>query len=100
MHKKKIKKHAIYCGQDFKDLEGYRIVEVKSNELDLNVRVKLMNDSGHIVKIFFDNLCFDGDTLFYTEWQSRQHSTTNKKEAATQTPTHKKRATAPMMVTR
>lgn len=67
MREKKTKKQPIYCGHDFKDWEGYRIVEVQSNELDLNVKVKLMNDSGHIVKIFFDNLCFDGDTMFYTE---------------------------------
>lgn len=59
-----------------------------------------MNDSGHIVKIFFDNLCFDGDTMAYVEGEATPHSTTNKKEAATQTPTHKKRATAPKMVTR
>lgn len=49
-----------------------------------------MNDSGHIVKIFFDNLCFDGDTMAYVEGEATPHSTTNKKEAATQTPTHKK----------
>lgn len=73
MHKKrrKIKKLSIFCGRDFKDLEGYRIIAVQSNKLDLNVKIKLMNDSGHIVKIFFDNLCFDGDTLFYTEWDSK-----------------------------
>ena len=73
MHKKrrKIKKLPIFCGRDFKDREGYRIIAVQSNKLDLNVKIKLMNDSGHIVKIFFDNLCFDGDTLFYTEWDSK-----------------------------
>ena len=73
MHKKrrKIKKLPIFCGRDFKDLEGYSIIAVQSNKLDLNVKIKLMNDSGHIVKIFFDNLCFDGDTLFYTEWDSK-----------------------------
>ena len=73
MHRKKrrIKKQPIYCGRDFKDLEGYRIIAVQSNKLDLNVKIKLMNDSGHIVKIFFDNLCFDGDTLSYTEWDSK-----------------------------
>lgn len=90
MHRKKIKKQPIYYGRDFKDWIGYRIVEVRSNKWDLNVRVKLMNDSGHTIQIFFDNLCFDGDTMAYAEGQATPHSTTNKKEVATQTPTHKK----------
>ena len=73
MHRKKrkIKRQPIYCGQDIRNWMGYKIIAVQSNKLDLNVKIKLMNDSGHIVKIFFDNLCFDGDTLFYTEWDSK-----------------------------
>lgn len=73
MHRKKrkIMRQPIYCGQDIRNWLGYRIIAVQSNELDRNVRIKLMNDSGHIVKIFFDNICFDGDTLFYTEWDSK-----------------------------
>ena len=73
MHRKKrkIKRQPIYCGQDIRNWIGYKIVDVKSNKLDLNVRVKLMNDKGRIVQIFLDNLCFDGDTLFYTEWDSK-----------------------------
>lgn len=73
MHRKKrrIKKQPIFCGRDFKDWTGYKIVGVKSNKLDLNVRVKLMSDEGRVVQIFFDNLCFDGDTLFYVEWDSK-----------------------------
>lgn len=73
MHRKKrkIMRQPIYCGQDIRNWLGYRIIAVQSNELDRNVRIKLMNGSGHIVKIFFDNICFDGDTLFYTEWDSK-----------------------------
>ncbi len=71
MHRKKIKKQPIFCGRDIKDWTGYKIVDVKSNKLDLNVRVRLTNDEGHVVQIFFDNLCFDGDTLFYTEWDNK-----------------------------
>lgn len=73
MHRKKrkIKKQPIFCGRDIKDWTGYKIVDVKSNKLDLNVRVRLTNDEGHVVQIFIDNLCFDGDTLFYAEWDSK-----------------------------
>lgn len=73
MHRKKrrINKQPIFCGRDIKDWTGYKIVDVKSNKLDLNVRVKLMNAEGHVVQIFLDNLCFDGDTLFYTERDSK-----------------------------
>ncbi|MCB6544026.1 hypothetical protein [Blautia glucerasea] len=68
--RKKLKKLPICCGQNFKDWIGYKIVDVQSNKLDLNVRVKLMNESGRIVKLFFNDLDFDGDTLFYTESDS------------------------------
>lgn len=75
MRKKKLKKQPIYCGQDFRDWIGYKIVDVQSNKLDLNVRVKLMNESGRIVKLFFNDLDFDGDTLFYTESDNESSAT-------------------------
>ena len=73
MHRKKrrINKQPIFCGQDIRNWLGHRIISVQSNKLDRNVRVKLMNAEGHVVQIFLDNLCFDGDTLFYTEWDSK-----------------------------
>ncbi len=74
MRKKRLKKKPICCGQNFRDWIGYKIVDVQSNKLDLNVRVKLMNDSGHVVKLFFNDLDFDGDTLFYTESDSEAQS--------------------------
>lgn len=46
-----------------------------------NVRIKLINETGHIVKLFLDDLCFDGETMSYTEWQGAPHSTTRKKTA-------------------
>lgn len=87
MHRKRNKKQPIYCGQDIKDWEGYRIEQVQSNDLDRNVRIKLVNDSGHVVKIFLDDLCLDGESMCYTEWQTG-HGITDKKEACSNTPTH------------
>lgn len=87
MHRKRNKKQPIYCGQYIKDWEGYRIEQVQSNDLDRNVRIKLVNDSGHVVKIFLDDLCLDGESMCYTEWQTG-HGITDKKEACSNTPTH------------
>lgn len=70
MRKKRLKKKPVCCAQNFRDWIGYKIVDVQSNKLDLNVRVKLMNESGRVVKLFFNDLDFDGDTLFYTESDS------------------------------
>lgn len=81
MRRKKLKKQQIYCGQDFRDWEGYRILQVQSDDLDRNVRIKLANDEGHIVKLFLDDLCFDGETMSYTEWQGAPHSETIKKKS-------------------
>ena len=39
MRRKKLKKQQIYCGQDFRDWEGYRILQVQSDDLDRNVRI-------------------------------------------------------------
>lgn len=71
MRRKRLKKQPVCCGQNFRDWIGYKIVGVQSNKLDLNVRITLMNESGHVVKLFFNDLEFDGDTLFYTELDSK-----------------------------
>lgn len=73
MHRKKrkIERQPIYCGQDIRNWIGYKIIAVQSNKLDRNVRIKLMNDEGHIVKLFLNDLDFDGDSTFYTEWDSK-----------------------------
>ena len=75
MRKKKLKKQPIYCGQDIRNWLGYRIIAVQSNKLDRNVRIKLTNDEGHIVKLFLNGLDFDGDSIFYTEWDSEPPAT-------------------------
>lgn len=67
MRRKKLKKQQIYCGQDFRDWEGYRILQVQSDDLDRNVRIKLINETGHIVKLFLDDLCFDGETMGHSD---------------------------------
>lgn len=54
MRKKKLKKKLIYCAQDIRSWEGYRILQVKSNRLDRNVRITLINDDGHVVKLFLN----------------------------------------------
>lgn len=72
MRRKKLKKQQIYCGQDFRDWEGYRILQVQSDDLDRNVRIKLINETGHIVKLFLDDLCFDGETMTESEVEAYQ----------------------------
>ena len=69
MHRKKrkIKKQPIFCGRDIKDWTGYKLVDVKSNKLDRNVRITLVNDDGHVVKVFLDDTCIDGEFLHYAE---------------------------------
>lgn len=69
MHKKrrKIKRQPIYCGQDIRNWIGYRIISVKSNKLDRNVRVTLASGDGHAVKVFLDDMCIDGEFLHYAE---------------------------------
>ena len=47
MRRKKLKKQQIYCGQDFRDWEGYRILQVQSDDLDRNVSIT-MNIYNHV----------------------------------------------------
>lgn len=76
MRRKKLKKQQIYCAQDIRNWEGYRILQVKSNRLDRNVRITLVNDDGRAVKLFLNDMCFDGEFLHYAE------------EPPADTPTH------------
>lgn len=73
MRRRKIRKEGIYCGQDFRELIGYRIVKVVSNEIDLNVRVTLQDEHGNFVKIFLDDVCFDGEHLQEKRWRRESH---------------------------
>ena len=76
IRKKKLKKQQIYCGQDIRSWEGYRILQVKSNRLDRNVRITLVNNNGCAVKLFLNDMCFDGEFFHYAE------------ESPADTPTH------------
>ena len=67
MRRKKLKIQQIYCAQDIRNWEGYRILQVKSNRLDRNVRITLVNDDGRAVKLFLNDMCFDGEFLHYAE---------------------------------
>lgn len=67
MRKKKLKKQPIYCGQDIRSWEGYRILQVQSNALDRNVRITLANDDGRTVKLFLNDLCLDGEHIHYAD---------------------------------
>ena len=67
MRRKKLKKQQIYCAQDIRNWEGYRILQVKSNRLDRNVRITLVSDAGRAVKLFLNDMCFDGEFLHYAE---------------------------------
>lgn len=42
-------------------------MQVKSNRLDRNVRITLVNDDGRAVKLFLNDMCFDGEFLHYAE---------------------------------
>ena len=66
MRKKRLKKKPICCAQDIRSWEGYRILQVKSNRLDRNVRITLVNN-GCAVKLFLNDMCFDGEFLHYAE---------------------------------
>lgn len=60
-----IKRVPIHCGQDLKDLTGYEIMNVITNEYDLDVRVVLQNKiSNNVAVLELDNLTLDGETMF------------------------------------
>lgn len=65
MSKERNKKQPVRCGQDFRDWEGYKISQVQSNKLDREVRIDLIDDSGHTIELFVDNICLDGELLLY-----------------------------------
>lgn len=69
--RKRIKKESIFCGQDFRELIGYQITKVVSNDIDLNVRLTLEDSAGNHVKIYLDDICFDGEHLRVKRWKDR-----------------------------
>lgn len=81
MRGKQIRKEGIYCGQDFKELVGFRIVKVISNKYDSNVRVVLSDENGNYVKLYFDDICFDGELLKEKRWQEPDNRDKDGKSA-------------------
>ena len=78
MHRKRIKPQPVYCSGDQKRIEGYKVLRVLADEHE-NVSVKLADNTGHVVKVRIDNVCLDGQSVTFKEWQSTPHSETNKK---------------------
>lgn len=54
-------------------------MQVKSNRLDRNVRITLVNDDGRAVKLFLNDMCFDGEFLHYAEEPPADTPTRQKK---------------------
>lgn len=56
----------IHCGQDLKDLIGFRVSDVTSDENDMDVIMWLEDENG-MISVYFDNLCFDGESMSMVE---------------------------------
>jgi len=56
-------KRPVYCGQDISDLVGFTIVEVSSDEFDMNVSVRLEKET-ETVTLKIENSAFDGEEIF------------------------------------
>lgn len=59
-------KQPIFCGQDIVDLVGFTIVEVKSDDLDMNVRIKLVKESETVI-LNIDDSVLDGEKMEITD---------------------------------
>ena len=79
MYRKRIKPQPVYCSGDLKRIEGHKVLRVLADEHE-NVSIKLLDDTtGHAVKVRIDNVCLDGQSVTFKEWQGVPHSTTRKK---------------------
>ena len=81
MHRKRIKPQPVYCSGDLKGLEGHKVLRVLADEHE-NVTIKLADDAGHVAKVRIDNVCLDGQSVTFKEWQGAPHSETIKKGRA------------------
>lgn len=52
----------VYCGQDLKNLIGFRISDVTSDENDMNV-IMWLEDETKMIAVYFDNMCLDGESI-------------------------------------
>lgn len=58
----------VYCAQDLRNLVGYIISDVTSDENDMNVIMYLVNeDENKDINVYFDNLCLDGESISVVE---------------------------------
>lgn len=57
----------VYCAQDLRDLVGYRISDVASDENDMNV-VMYLEDGNKQLALYFDNLCLDGERISIVDY--------------------------------
>lgn len=58
----------VYCAQDLRNLVGYIISDVTSDENDMNVIMHLVNeDENKDIDVYFDNLCLDGESISVVE---------------------------------
>lgn len=54
----------VYAMQWFKDLIGYKIIDVESDSNDLNGHVYLQNDRENVVIMQLDNRVLDGESIY------------------------------------
>ena len=64
---KKLKKQPVYSVADLESLKGFTVDEVNSDSRGLNVTMKLVNQTGNIVKIYVDSVLFGSEYVKYTE---------------------------------
>lgn len=57
----------VYCAQDLRDLVGYRISDVVSDENDMDV-VMSLEDGNKQLALYFDNLCLDGERISIVDY--------------------------------
>lgn len=57
----------VCCGQDLRDLVGYRISDVASDENDMSVIVSLENGK-KLLALYVDNMCLDGESLSLADY--------------------------------
>jgi len=57
--------YPVFCGQDIRDYEGYRIAFVHGNAVDGvdDLYIKLVNDHGGEALIFIKDSVFDGESM-------------------------------------
>lgn len=57
--------YPVFCGQDIRDYEGYRVTEVHSDDVDdtTDFYIELMDDQGRKARFHINSSAFDGSTI-------------------------------------